>query len=92
MIDVVKNNLFCHLDKWEDPSDLPDKIPSYYYWNFGGEYSFKTDDIYFDEQLLEDEIREYCDIDKGMSLVIDYTVKDGLCTVKIVKAKYTGEE
>jgi hypothetical protein len=96
---VIHNTLYAHADRWEDPScpSIPNRIPSHWEVYFGGEYSFLTDQTI--EQLendlcyghMNDMIHEDCEIDPGVSIELDYTLEDGVCTIKIVNATYEPE-
>jgi hypothetical protein len=97
---VIDNTLYAHADRWEDPScpSIPNRIPSHWEVYFGGEYSFLTDQTI--EQLdddyafghMNDMIHEDCEIDPGVSLKLDYTLEDGVCTIKIIDATYKPED
>jgi len=96
---VIHNTLYAHADRWEDPScpSIPNRIPSHWEVYFGGEYSFLTDETI--EQLdadhsfgaLHDMIFEECEIDTGVSIELDYTLEDGVCTIKIINAEFDPE-
>jgi len=97
---VIHNTLYAHADRWEDPScpSIPNRIPSHWEVYFGGEYSFLTDQTI--EQLendlcyghMNDWMHEDCEIDPGVSLKLDYTLEDGVCTIKIIDATYKPED
>jgi hypothetical protein len=95
-ITLVTNNLYAIAYLWEDPScpSIPNRIPSRWEVAIGGEYSFTTDETAEDLEnqlcygIMHDIVREDCDIDPGVSIELDYTFHDGLCTVRIVNATY----
>jgi hypothetical protein len=97
---VIHNTLYAHADRWEDPScpSIPNRIPPHWEVYFGGEYSFLTDQTI--EQLendlcyghMNDMVNEDCEIDPGVSVELDYTLEDGICTIKIINAKYNQED
>jgi len=96
---VIHNTLYAHADRWEDPScpSIPNRIPPHWEVYFGGEYSFLTDQTI--EQLendlcyghMNDMVNEDCEIDPGVSVELDYTLEDGICTIKIIDATYKPE-
>jgi hypothetical protein len=97
---VIHNTLYAHAELWEDPScpSIPNRMSSYWEVYFGGEYSFLTDQTA--EQLendlcygyMHDMVCEDCDIEPGFVLELEYTLEDGICTIKIVNAEYEPEE
>lgn len=99
-ITIITNNLYAHAYLWEDPScpSIPNRIPSHWEVAFGGEYCFQTDQTA--EQLendlcygwMNDMVNEDCEIDTGVSVELDYTLENGVCTIKIINAKYNQED
>ena len=41
---------------------------------------------------MNDMVNEDCEIDPGVSVELDYTLEDGVCTIKIINAKYNQED
>jgi hypothetical protein len=93
---VIHNTLYAHADRWEDPScpSIPNRIPPHWEVYFGGEYSFLTDQTAEDLENdlcyghMYDMIFEECEIDSGLAMELDYTLEDGVCTIKIISAEF----
>ena len=67
---IIKNNLYCHAEQWDDPGDYPNAVAgsslrSELYCEFGGEFIFEAEN--------DSEIESFEDLD---SWIYDYVLDE----------------
>lgn len=96
---VISNDLYCNVERWDDPGDYPNNcaaytLPSYDYCEFDGFLVFKaeTEDELKSFENINNWIGDYVDkvvdkIDTNCSLSYDCKITGDTCEVTIKEAK-----
>lgn len=95
---ITTNNLYCKIERWDDPGDYPNAVaggplPSEHYCDYGGEFIFETEN---EEELKEledvedwigDWVNDQCDIDSYTNPSFKCEVEGNRCVVTITDAE-----